>query len=189
MTKNHAIEPSLRNRQGAGCGLPQGAADVAGLEPDLAGAECKPVAASEQTASLRHGPECRVSSRQADVTRFADSLSEFLDVHREAAAYGPTQELSSKYDVLREELRSEYPLIRPALAAHFDPSSNAHALGFDFHGLWSDPVERLTAPDSLEDALRLAPGALAKDALHAVRALDRCWRAIGRPEESVGPCD
>lgn len=111
------------------------------------------------------------------LSRFADAFGAFLETIQESGRYGPTAELSAKYDVLREELSNDYPALQPALAARVDPLEEHRALSFDFHGLWSDPFETLLATESLGEALDRPSRITAREALRAVKAIEKLWEA------------
>lgn len=130
----------------------------------------------------------RLDDERAALTRFADAFAPFLDTLREAAAYGPNPELAGRYDVLREELSNEYAGLRPLLLTCVTTEGPSDAKGFDFHGLWSDPFERLLRAESLREALEASPTVTADDVVRAVRALGVCWGRLRAEGAETAPC-
>lgn len=136
-----------------------------------------------ETAAEAETAICQVVESDAQTTqsvalsRFADAFGAFLETIQESGRYGPTAELSAKYDVLREELSNDYPALQPALTARVDPLEEQRALSFDFHGLWSDPFETLLATESLGEALDRPSRLTAREALRAVKAIEKLWEA------------
>lgn len=120
----------------------------------------------------------------AHKARFISAFKQFLDTLEEASAYGPAHSLETKYATLHRELRRSYADLRDELRPAVSYVGDENALGFDFHGIWSDPFERLLRSESLEEALKSPAPRVEQESRRAVEALRR-WKRTADGKRDV----
>lgn len=98
------------------------------------------------------------SSRHDDLVAFYSKYEDLVEVLCDSAQYGPDGRLDSRYLELRSWMMSNYPAIRPFVAAFLRYDARDAQKSLDWHGLAGDAFEALFAAPSISEFLRLDDG-------------------------------